>query len=216
VLAAALTLMLPAYSADRPLALDLTAHYDMDAQKAQLVTTAAPGALPKAIHDQLDQPPIAAIPGVPTKLANMAIAFEDRTFASATVTDEPAAGGPTVLAIQLKAPGAQQVRLRIPEEARPISLQYGGAPSAIPMRKPVKGYYVFDCVGRSCDGSVVRVTVAQPAANSPATRTPEPWLVQGFWAGLPPAGQSVAALRTDAALPVQTGDLTMTTKRFVP
>jgi hypothetical protein len=216
VLAVMLTIFLPAYSADRPLALDLTAHYDMDAHKAQLVATDDPGALPKAIRDQLDQPPIAAIPGIAVKFPNMAIPFEDRPFASATATREPVTGGPVVMTIQLKAPGAQQIRLRIPEEARPISLQYGSGPHALPMTRPTAGYYIFDCVGRSCDGGVVHLTLAAPAASQSATQTPAPWLVQGYWGGLPPEGQAVAALRTDAAVPIQSGDLIMTTKRFIP
>jgi hypothetical protein len=213
LVAAVLTLALPAYSADRPLALDLTAHYDIDAHKAQLVTTDAPGALPKLIRDQLDEPPIAAIPGIKAKLANMTLPFESRPYATATVTREPAPDGETTLAIELKAPGAQQIRLRIPEDARPTSLQYGDAP-ALEMRKAVAGYYIFDCVGRSCDGGVVHLKVAAPFANPPATQTP--WMIQGYWKGLPPEGQSVADLRTDAAVPIQSGDLTMTTKRFVP
>lgn len=216
VIAVGLALMLPAYSADRPLALDFTAHYDLDAHKAELVTTAAPGSLPKPIRDQFEQPLIAAIPGVAAKIANLPIPFDDRLSALATITREPSSGGSAVISIQLKAPGAQQIRLRIPEEARPISLQYGAAPHAIAMRTPVNGYYVFDCAGRSCDGGVVHVTVAAPAANPQATPTPTPWLLQGYWAGLPAEGKSIAALRTDAALPIQSGDLTMTTKRFVP
>jgi hypothetical protein len=213
LVAAVLTLVLPAYSADRPLALDLTAHYDIDAHRAQLVATDPAGALPKPIRDQLDEPPIAAIPGIKAKLANMALPFEARPYAVATVTREPAPGSSTTLAIELKAPGAQQIRLRIPEDARPASLQYGNAP-ALEMRKAVAGYYIFDCVGRSCDGGVVHLKLAAPFANPPATQAP--WMVQGYWKGLPPEGQSVAALRTDAAVPIQSGDLTMTTKRFVP
>jgi hypothetical protein len=219
-IAAAFTVFLPAYSAERPLALDLTAHYDMDAHKAALVTTTPRGALPKPIRDQLDQPPVAAIPGTSAKLPNMPMLFEERPYASAVVTREPAAAGTpagmVVLAIQLEAPGAQQVRLSIPEEARPASLQYAAVPNAVPLKAAANGFYVFSCVGRSCDGGVVRVTVPAASLDAPDEKLHAPWLVQGNWTGLPSAAQSVAALRTDAALPVHGGDSTLTTKRLAP
>lgn len=217
VLAAALTLMLPAYSADRPLALSIAAHYDMDTHKAFVLAAAAPGALPAPIRKQLDLPPREIIPGVAAKVASHDIAFDGaRPSASVDVVRAPAAAdGPAQMDIVLHAPGAQQIRLRIPEEARPTSLHYANAPNPAPLRKPTKGYYTFDCLGRACDGAVVRLTLARPDAETPAALA-TPWFVQGYWAGLPPEGEAIAALRTDAALPIQTGDITVTTRRFAP
>ena len=49
----AATAIVPAYSTDRPLALNFSAQYDMDNSRAALFAGARPGALPKVIRDQL-------------------------------------------------------------------------------------------------------------------------------------------------------------------
>src|SRR5690606_29180939 len=45
--------MVPAFSAERPLALNFAAHYDMDAREAELYASTPPGALPEAVASQL-------------------------------------------------------------------------------------------------------------------------------------------------------------------
>ncbi|MBI1360797.1 MAG: M20/M25/M40 family metallo-hydrolase [Alphaproteobacteria bacterium] len=215
VLGAFLTLIFPAWSAARPTAFDIAAHYDMDTHKAELVAASKPGFLPKAIRDQLNEPPAEIIPGIDAKLAHHALAFADRPSASAAIESDTTDGDVRTLTLRLSAPGAQQVRLRIPEQAQPRTLRLEGAPESAKLNKPMRGFYIFDCVGRACDGAAVTLTLAVPAQANPPDHV-EPWTVQGYWAGLPAEGERIAALRTDATLPIQSGDQTITTKRLTP
>ncbi len=216
VLGAFLTLILPAWSAARPTAFDIAAHYDIDTKKADLVAAAKPGFLPKAIHDQLNEPPAEIIPGIDAKLAHHALAFADLPFASAKVESDTTDGDVRTLTLRISAPAAQQVRLRIPEQARPRTLAFVGAPAPAKLTRPTHGFYIFDCIGRACDGASLTLTLAASAQKAGAAEDSAPWTIQGYWAGLPPEGQSLAALRTDATLPIQSGDQTITTKRFTP
>ena len=47
-------------------------------------------------------------------------------------------------------------------------------------------------------------------------QTPAPWIVQGFWLGLPPEGASAVAARGDAAVPIQMGDITIARPTRLP
>src|SRR5689334_22005895 len=134
VIAFAAALFLPAYSAERPLHLNLLANYDMDAKEAKLYASTDPGDLPPAVREQLKVGET-TLPGVTAKLASRPLDFVDRPSASATVLGkEPAPGGGWLLNLQLSAPGAQLVRLRIPAGAFPTEFKYNA--STVAMREP--------------------------------------------------------------------------------
>jgi hypothetical protein len=202
------TAMLPAYSAERPLHLNLVAHYDMDEGRADLYASADPGALPPAVRDQLSVGET-NLPGVSARLASRPLDFLDHPQASAAlVSREPGPDGGSNVTLQLSAPGAQLVRVRIPAGAGPTGFSYGG--QQIAMSETQSGYFVVDCNGRSCDGAQLTFTL-KPQDPRPAD--PPSWIVQGYWLGLPPDADATANARDDAALRYQMGDVTVTTRR---
>jgi hypothetical protein len=208
IVAVAATLFLPAYSADRPLHLNLLAHYDMDAKEAKLYASTDPGDLPPVVREQLTVGET-TLPGVTAQLASRPLDFVDRPSATAAVLGrEPAQGGGWLLHLQLSAPGAQMVRLRIPAGAFPAQLAYAG--NTVAMRKPQAGYFIVDCNGRACDGAKLSF-ILKPPADAPAA--PPQWIVQGYWLGLPPDAAATADARDDASLRYQMGDVTVTTRK---
>jgi hypothetical protein len=78
------------------------------------------------------------------------------------------------------------------------------------MREPQGGFFIVDCHGRSCDGAQLTFTL-KPSAGAAAEK-PE-WLIQGFWLGLPPDAAATSDARPDTAVPIQMGDVTITTRR---
>jgi len=203
------TAVVPAYSADRPLALNFSAQYDMDERRAALYAGARPGALPKAIRDQLTVGEVPPPIGSTNILAARKLDFAPRTHAIATLLSDTAAGdGKRVIRLQLGAEGARTIRLRIPGDVHPTLLSYDGR--AIAMREPQQGYYIVEIIGRAANGATLEFTL-QPAANAPAVK-PD-WLVQGIWTELPPEGRALADARPDTAVRIQMGDTTITTKR---
>lgn len=212
-IAVVVTILAPAYSAQRPLALNFVAHYDMDAREAALFASAAPGALPNAVGDQLKVSDAPVLPGVSAQLASRPLDFVDRPAASATVVEDVAgAEGARTITLKLSAPGAQMTRLRIPAGAYPASLTYNT--STLAMREAQNGYFIVDCNGRACDGAKLQFTIDLPENYSPP-KEPAPWIVQGYWLGLPSEAAATASARDDAALRYQMGDVTITTKRQV-
>lgn len=203
------TAFVPAYSADRPLALNFSAQYDMDERKAALFAGARASALPKAVRDQLTVGDIPSPVGSPPNLAAKPLEFAARTHAVATlIGDSTTADGKRVVRLQLSAPGARLVRLRVPAAARPTQLSYGGRLSAL--REPQQGFYIIEIVGRASDGAIVEFTLNPPTDAA----APKPdWLVQGVWEGLPPDARAIADSRPDTAVRIQMGDTTITTKK---
>ena len=208
--AIATTLLVPAFSQQRPLALNFTAHYDIGEREAALYASAPPGALPAAVKSQLTVTDAPTLPGITTRLASRPLEFTDRPFATATVvSNEPAQGG-TRLTLQLSAPEARMIRLRIPAGAQPTQLDYAG--NAVAMVEPSNGYYVIDCVGRACNGANISflLKTGQPAAAD----APLQWIVQGYWLGLPPDAAATADARDENSVRIQMGDVTVTTARM--
>jgi len=205
----AATLLAPAYSVERPLALNFSAQYDMDKSSAVVFAGVRPGALPKAIRDQLTVGDIASPIGSPPGLAAKQLAFTARPHAIATlIGDTPAADGKRIIRLKLSAPGARTVRMRIPAGAYPVQLGYGGRPVA--MVEPQAGYFIVEIVGRASDGAELAFTLTPPAN---ATAAKPDWIVQGIWPGLPAEARSLTDARPDTAIPIQMGDVTITTKR---
>lgn len=203
------TAIVPAYSADRPLALNFSAQYDMDERRAALYAGARPGALPKSIRDQLTIGEVPPPVGNTNTLAAKKLDFAPRVHAIATLISDTASGdGKRVIRLQLGADGARTIRLRIPAAARPTQMTYDGR--TIAMREPQQGYYIVEIIGRAANGATLEFTL-QPAANAPAAK-PE-WLVQGIWTDLPPEGRAIADTRPDTAVRIQMGDTTITTKK---
>jgi hypothetical protein len=207
--ALAATTVLPASSVERPLPLNFVAHYDMDAREADLYASAAPRALTQAVAKQLTVSQATTLPGVATRLASRRLDFADRpSAAAAIVSDAAGANNERTITLQLSAPGARMVRLRIPAAAQPTKFTYGA--NTIAMREPQGGFFIVDCHGRSCDGA--QLTFTLKSAADAAAEKPE-WLIQGFWLGLPPDAAATSDARPDTAVPIQMGDVTITTKR---
>ncbi|HEV7692488.1 MAG TPA: hypothetical protein VGO52_16750, partial [Hyphomonadaceae bacterium] len=141
------------------------------------------------------------VPGVNGEIASRPLDFADRPTAVLTKTD---AG------YSIAAAGARMVRIRIPADAYATEVSVNGASAKL--GQPQDGYFIIDCVGRACDGGELRVTFSPPPDAKPPEKPPE-WIVQGYWLGLPPDGQPIVRARGDAALPIQLGDITITTKR---
>ncbi len=210
VAAAVVTTMQPAYSVDRPQPLNFTAHYDMDEHKAGLFASATPKALPTAVRGQLAVGEIPSPPGAAQALAGRLLDFVDRPAASAAIVSDTATGdGKRAVRLQLSAPGARLVRLRIPAGAHPTQLSYGATPIA--MREPQNGYYIVEIVGRTSDGAFLDFTLAPPAGS---TEKPA-WLIQGVWTELPPDARVTTDARPSNAVRIQMGDVTLTTKKQV-
>lgn len=202
--AAIVTFLMPAYSVDRPLALNFTAHYDLDAKSAAMFASARAGALPTAVRDQLTVGEIASPPGAASNLAARALDFRDVPEATATiVNDVTNAAGQRIISTQLSAPGARSIRLRIPAAARPLKVAYGGR--AYESMAAANGDYVVDITGASADGASVEITLGSTEKSD--------WLVQGVWPGLPADAEPIANLRPDTTVRIQMGDVTIATKK---
>lgn len=200
--------LVPAYSVDRPLALSFNAHYVMDEKRAALYANAAPGALPKVIRDQLTVGDIPPPVGSTNVIAARKLDFAPRPYADAALISDTTSGeGKRVIRLQLTAPGARSIRLRIPAEAHPTQLTYDGSTLAI--GKPQQGYNVVEVVGRAANGATLEFTL-EPAATAAARLD---WLIQGIWTELPPEARALAASRPDTAVRIGTGDTTITTKK---
>jgi hypothetical protein len=211
LIAVIVTIVVPAYSVERPLPLNFTAHYDLDEQKAAVFAGARPGALPEAVRSQLTVGENASPPGAAPNLASKAIAFNPPGPASVTVVnDATAADGKRTIRLQFTAPEARQVRLRIPAIDNPVSVAFGGAD--YPFRGGDASTYIIDVIGRAANGATVDVTLApRPEGAEPRPLT---WLVQGYWTQLPADAKSLADARPDTAVYIQLGDVSVTTKKL--
>ena len=210
------TVALPAYTVERPLALNFIAHYDLDENKAAVFASARAGSLPKAVRDQLTVGENPSPPGGAPNLASRAIAFTPPGTVDATViSDTTGEDGKRTIRLQMTAPDARQVRLRIPGAANPISAGFGGA--EYKLRAGPAETYIVDVVGRAANGATIDVTLAPQPAGVKAGEDkskPAPWLVQGFWTRLPDDAKSLAEARTDTAVKIQMGDVSITTKKL--
>jgi hypothetical protein len=204
------TAVLPAFSVERPLALNFSAVYDIDARTTNLYASATPGALPKAIGEQLKPNAAPSPPGVTAVLASRPLTYASRVYATAALVSDETTPAGRVVHIQLTSPGARMARLRIPASAHPTQLKFNN--SVITMRAPQAGFYIIDMVGRAADGAVLELTLAPPAAGSPESAQPAPWVIQGYWTQLPPEAESTAKVRPDTAVRIQMGDVTVTSK----
>lgn len=202
--ACVVTFLAPAYTIDRPLALNFTAHYDMDQETAALFASARPGSLPAAIRDQMTVGGLKPPPGASGSLAARKLDFAQQPIVSATVLGEEKTDEGRIVGLQLSAPGARAIRLRIPAEARPVRIRY--ADHIYETRHTGTGDYVIDITGRSADGATVDV-----ALNS---AEPMDWQVQGIWSGLPDEAAGLASQRPDTTVRIQMGDVTITTKKL--
>ncbi len=215
LVAIVITALVPAYSVERPLPLNFTAHYDVDTRQAAVFAGARSGALPEAVRSQLTIGENPSPPGAAQNLASKVIAFVPPGPAIATVlNDTTADDGKRTIRLQFAAPDARQVRLRIPAAANPISVAFGGAGYDFGLTssdKPAETY-VIDIVGRAANGATVDVTLAPRPEGSEAT--PLTWLVQGYWTRLPEDAKSLAGARPDTAVVIQDGDVSVTTKQL--
>jgi Peptidase family M28 len=211
LVAIATTISLPAYSVERPLALNFTAHYDLDERKAAVFAGARAGSLPQSVRDQLTVGENPSPPGCAPDLASRAIAFTPPGAADATViSDTTAPDGRRTVRLQLTAPDARQVRLRIPGAANPAAVAFGGKEYAL-KAGPAKTYIV-DVTGRAANGTTLDITLA-PRPPEAKDKAP-PWMVQGFWARLPDDAKSLADARPDTAVRIQMGDVSITTRKL--
>ena len=205
------TVLVPAYSVERPLPLNFTAHYDIDARQAAVFAGARAGTLPDAIRSQLTVGEHPSPPGAAANLASKAIAFTPPGPATATVlNDTTAEDGKRTIRLQFSAPDARQVRLRIPAAANPMSVAFGGAD--YPFGGGTAEVYAIDIIGRAANGATVDVTLAPRPEGAEAR--PLPWLVQGYWTRLPDDARGLADARPDTAVSIQMGDVSVTTKQL--
>lgn len=205
------TVLVPAYSVERPLPINFTAHYDIDARQAAVFAGARAGALPDAIRSQLTVGEHPSPPGAAANLASKAIAFAPPGPATATVlNDTTAEDGKRTIRLQFSAPDARQVRLRIPAAANPMSVAFGGADYVF--AGGTAEVYAIDIIGRAANGATVDVTLAPRPEGAEAR--PLPWLVQGYWTRLPGDARSLADARPDTAVYIQMGDVSVTTKQL--
>jgi hypothetical protein len=228
--------VVPAYSRETPLSLDVFAHYDIDARTASVAASAPTGALPSAMRAALPAKPTAVLPGIAAPMAHTDLPFRAWRNARLQLLTDTTSGDIRTVTLRLADtsnviatdngndftdvapaeaagspnPAARFIRIRIPAAANPLRLTYLPNGRVFPMVKALNGYFVFDCVGRSCDGAELKVELKAPV-NGPAA--PE-WTVQGFLTGLPPEAAAVARLRPDWAIQIGTGDATVVTRKF--
>ncbi|HVY90064.1 MAG TPA: M28 family peptidase, partial [Hyphomonadaceae bacterium] len=193
IVAMAATALLPAFSVERPLPLNFNAVYDIDARTSTLYASATPGALPKAIGEQLKPNAAPPPPGVTATLASRPLTYDSRVYATAALIGDETTPAGRIVHIQLTSPGARMARVRIPASAHPTQLKFNN--SVIAMRAPQAGFYIIDIVGRGADGAVLDFTLAPPEAGKPAPEKPAPWTIQGYWTQLPAEAQRIADAR---------------------
>lgn len=197
------SLLLPAYSDERPYRLNFMAHYDIDEQDATLFAAAPAGALTAALREQFRVGEFAAPPGFAANLPARALDFVPVATANAQLLDEQLnEAGQRVVSLQLEAAGARGVRLNIPAAAQMVRLVYAG--NVIDLHG--SGAVVFEIVGESAHGAVLELTFAA-SAKTPAT-------LQGMWSGLPAQAQPFVQQRPAQLIANRAGDNTVTTKKL--
>ncbi len=206
--AAAAALTAPAYSVDRPLALNVVTHVDGDTSAAHLIASAPPSALPEEMHDALPDMLEDVVPGFTLPVRGRALELRSAPAIGWRIESDATENGVRTLALVPSASDARLIRLRIPAEYKPVRVHLDGAPNPVIMKDNA---VVFDCVGRACDGR--RVTISLDVSQPQAEDMP-PWIIQGYWTALPREALSVQELRPETALPVQMGDITITTRRI--
>ena len=205
------TIALPAYTVERPLALNFTAHYDLDEGKAAVFAGARAGSLPEAVRDQLTVGENPSPPGGASNLASRKIAFTPPGKVDvAVISDTTAEDGKRTIRLQMTAPDARQVRLRIPGAANPIAVGFGS--SLYALRAGPAETYIVDVTGRAANGATLDITLAPQ--TTVAKGGTAPWLVQGFWTGLPDDAKALADARSDRAVRIQMGDVSITTGKL--
>lgn len=209
LVASVLAFLSPAYTVDTPLALNFAAAYDMDERRAVVGATAPAGALPASILQQLPEEPAPIVPGMSAPLPHAQIAFRNVPSATINLLSDATSDGKRTLRFSIDAPGARFVRVRTPAALNPQAVKYAPHGKAIPHFPPSGGVAMFDCFGRACHGAEFELTLA---ANQLSSDAP-PILVHGYWSGVPTEAAHLPPLRPDWALPIGTGDVTITTRR---
>jgi hypothetical protein len=230
------TAIVPAFSRDTPLSLDVYAHYDQDARKAVVAATAPANALPAAMRAALPKKPAPVLAGIAAPMAHADLPFRAWRNARLQLQGDTTSGDIRAVTLRLADmsnvlatddgnnftdiapaeaavsanPAARFIRVRIPAAANPIRLTYLPNGRAIPLVKAANDTFVFDCFGRSCDGAELKVEMKAPAKGA---AQPD-WTVQAFITGLPAEAAPIAAMRPDWAIQIGTGDATIVTRKF--
>lgn len=188
-------LAVPAYSEAKPQPLNIQYYVDADAKDAKWLLSTAPGEpAPKAMEDvapfaRLDIEGLAK-----ARLAAPAPFLETAAPEIVVVADETA-GDARTLRVAIAANGADQVLIRIPEEARAAGFVQGARAGEFGIEGPQSLY----CFGRACDGAEFEVTLRAAA--------PADWLVFGVQFGLPYGAWPLVNARPATATPIQNGDV---------
>ncbi|MEX0645502.1 MAG: M28 family peptidase, partial [Parvularculaceae bacterium] len=190
-------LLVPAYSAGKPLPLNVQYFLDADAREAKWLLSAAPGEPAPAAMAALAAFERVDIDGLAEgRLAAPAPAAEIAPADIEILSDETVADG-RKLRFALAPNGADIMYVLVPEAARATDFLHDGRPGKF----GETGDQVLSCLGRACDGAEFEVSLG---AGEPAD-----WLVFGGRFGLPDAAGALVAARPDWASPIQNGDVTI-------
>lgn len=194
-------LIAPAYSAAKPLAMNIAYFVDADARAAQWLLASSDKSAPQPLRAVAPFEP-ADIDGVGKAMPAAHAPYLETTPPEVMVlADEPEGDGRRVR-IALIANGADVVYLRIPEEAKPRRIASG--PVGAAFGDP--GKQTLYCAGRACNETVFDIYLG---ANEPFD-----WLAFGLRFGLPRAAQPLVEARPQWTAPIQNGDVSIIRKKI--
>ena len=200
-LAVVAALLVPAYSATKPLALNIQYYLDADAGEAKWLLSAAPGEpAPEAMARLADFGRVDIEGLAEGRLAAPAPAV-DLPPAGVTILSDESDGEGRTLRVAFAPNGADIMYVAIPEAARLTGVSQSGRPAKV----EATGEVIFYCLGRACDGAEFEVTLG--------AREPADWLVFGGRFGLPEEAAALVAARPDWTTPIQNGDVTIVRRR---
>lgn len=200
-LAGVVCLLLPAYSPDRPGAVNLVYNMDVSLDQAHWIVASGD----KNAHKKF----IDFAPFTPSQIDG----HSGRTAAQApdigliapevSVLSNEDVGESRRLQLNVSTNGADTIMLNIPEEAKVRSVRVGDDIYALNENERVR----FDCRGRACSGLELEFELKEKSATE--------WTIIGTTTGLPPAGIPLLDLRPNNMSPVHSGDVTMVRKKKV-
>jgi hypothetical protein len=199
----------PSASQARPRPLNISYFLDTSEGRARVIAGSAERALPPELADAFA--PEQILPGDRTE-----------TWAAPAPVEQTAAPALTDIAVaetadgrvvtgRLVMNGAYRAIIRMPIEARPLSVRVNGADARFADTGGEVGEYMsVACQGRACEGAEVAVTL-DPAGEA------GDWFIIGQFPGASaPAAEALRARRPASATQIQFGDSVITLSRFRP
>ncbi len=148
--------------------------------------------------------------GSPTRYRHAETVFEEPGAApSVEILSDVAAEDGRRLTLRLASGGAYISGFRIPHELAPRAVALGGYDYSFSPTPNRVGYHSFTCVGRTCDGMELTLSLS----GDPAPEETRDWVLFGLTPGVPETLAPLVAARPESHTAAHLGDVSITVAR---